>query len=526
MLLVVATTSTSALADRPASAGRPVAATRVGAPPAVDRLTHALDQILADARFDGSQVGLQVRDAGSGAGLYSHDAGQRLVPASNNKLLTSAAALEVLGPGYRFHTGALVSGQRHGGVLAGDLYLKGTGDPTMLAADYDRLAGAVAASGLRVVTGELVADDTWFDGTRLGTDWAWDDEPYYYAAQVSALTVAPDTDYDAGTVIVASRPGSTAGQPASLTLVPPNDYVRIVNRATTGPAGSGNTISVDREHGSNTIVVSGSIPMGSDVDQEWASVWEPTAYAAAVFRAALTRHGVRVVGRTSSRATPEDARSVSDHVSMTLGELLVPFLKLSNNGHAEVLTKAMGRQVYGEGSWPAGIRAARTALASLGVDTSALRIVDGSGLSRQDLLTNQQITNLLVAAQARTWFPTWYASLPIAGEPDRLIGGTLRSRMTGTPAAHNVHAKTGSLTGVNALSGYVTDADGHRLVFSMVANNYLVGVTSLVDAVAVTLASFSATTTSPLPAANSISAPPAPTNRDGDELECSWAKAC
>jgi D-alanyl-D-alanine carboxypeptidase/D-alanyl-D-alanine-endopeptidase (penicillin-binding protein 4) len=373
-----------------------------------------------------------------------------------------------------------------------------------------------------VVTGELVADDTWFDATRLGSDWAWDDEPYYYAAQVSALTVAPDTDYDAGTVIVESRPGSAAGQPASLTPVPPNDYVRIVNRATTGPAGSGNTISVDREHGSNTIVVSGSLPAGGDVDREWASVWEPTGYAAAVFRAALARHGVRVVGGTGTRATPHEARPIADHASMTLAELLVPFLKLSNNGHAEVLTKAMGRQAYGDGTWPAGIRAARTALAGLGVDTSTIRMVDGSGLSRQDLLTNRQITNLLVAAQSRAWFPAWYASLPIAGEPDRLVGGTLRSRMTGTPAAHNVHAKTGSLTGVNALSGYVTGADGHRLVFSMLTNNYLVGVTDLIDAVAITLASSGMAKPSPLKAA----APPTPTNRHGDEVECSWVKAC
>jgi len=495
----------------------------VAAPAALD-LPATLDQLLTDPRLAGSHLGLHVRDAVTGAELYARDTGDRLIPASNEKLLTSAAAAEVLGLAHRFHTRALAAGERHGPVLRGDLYLKGTGDPTMLAADYDALAASVAASGVRVVVGGLVADDTWFDQVRLGSDWAWDDEPFYYAAQVSALTLAPDTDYDAGSVIVEARPGPAAGAPATLALVPANSYVRLVNRATTGAAGTAETISVVREHGTNTIVVSGSVPLGGAATRDWATVWEPTGYAASVFRDALARHGVLVMGRTTYGATPATAQVVADHASMTLGELFVPFLKLSNNGHAEVLVKSMGRARSNAGTWSAGLAAMSAVLPGLGVNTAVIRTVDGSGLSRRDWLTTQQISNLLVAAQSRPWFPAWYEALPIAGQPDRLVGGTLRARMVGTPAAGNMHAKTGSLTGVNALSGYVTDADGRRLVFSIVANNTLSSAASLLDAIGVALASYSAGGGAAI-AARTVETAPA-LNANGEEVECSWVKAC
>ncbi|WP_203922981.1 D-alanyl-D-alanine carboxypeptidase/D-alanyl-D-alanine endopeptidase [Rugosimonospora africana] len=507
-MLVVATTAPVVLALTPAHA-------------ATTSMSTALDQILADTRLDGASVGVQVRDAASGTVLYSHDTDRRLIPASNDKLLTSTAALEVLGTDYRFHTKVLTGGQRYGSVLAGSVYLKGGGDPTMLAADYDQLAGQLAQTGVRVVTGDLVADDTFFDSQRLGADWAWDDEPYSYAAQISALTLAPDTDYDAGSVIVQTT-GTTAGHAPTVTLVPANNSVRVDNRATTGPAGSANTLDVTRDHGTDTMVVTGSIPAGVPTDKEWMAVWDPTGYAAGVFRDALARHGVKVLGRTAEEATPAGAHEVADHPSMTLAQLLVPFLKLSNNIHAEALTKAMGQKVAGVGSWSAGIAAEHTVLSAMGVDVSTIRQVDGSGLSRQDLLTNQQITNLLVAARGKPWFGTWYSALPIAGVADRMVGGTLSSRMAGTPAANNLHGKTGSMTGVNALSGYVTDASGRLLVFSAIINNYLGAVTPLLDAIGVTLAK--STPDGVTPAA----VPRAPRNAPvtDDAVECSWVKAC
>ncbi|WP_204003999.1 D-alanyl-D-alanine carboxypeptidase/D-alanyl-D-alanine endopeptidase [Virgisporangium aurantiacum] len=492
-----------------------------GALPSAAGIVDTLDRILADPRLAGVTVGLEVRDTADGSVIYSRNAGQRLVPASNNKLLTSVAALEVLGTDHRFHTRVLGTGRQRGPVLAGDLYLKGGGDPTLLAGDYDALAKTVADSGIRLVTGRLIADDTWFDANRLGHDWATDDEPQSYAASISGLTVAPDTDYDPGAVIIEARPGAVAGQPAALSVVPAVGDVTLVNRATTGPAGSANTLSFNREHGTNTFVVSGSTPVGAAVSRDYMAVWNPTSYAATIFREALKRHGVRVQGSTGYGATPAGATERAAHESMTLGELLVPFLKLSNNMHAEVLLKEMGRAAAGQGSWAAGLAAASGALTALGVDMTVQRQVDGSGLSRQDLLTNHQITTLLLAARAEPWYQTWYDALPIAGVSERMVGGTLRSRMVGTPAAGNVHAKTGTLTGVSALSGYVTDANGRKLVFSMINNNSLGGVSALLDAVAVALAS-------PQNAAASANPPGAGggPSSTGDEVECSWVKTC
>lgn len=494
-------------------------------------LVADLDRILADQRLVGAHPGVVVRSADTGETLYSRGAQDRMVPASNTKLLTSVAALEALGPDYRFTTDVLATADQAGPALLGDLYLKGGGDPTLLAADYEGLARQLADSGLEVVTGRLVADDTWFDPVRLGVSWAWDDEPFYYSAQIGALTVAPNTDYDAGTVIVGVSP-SVPGAAPTVRLTPDTGYVRIDNRATTGPAGSPETISAVREHGTNTIVVSGSVPAGGATTQDWATVWEPAGYAADVFGKALASNGIRVLGGTALGATPSGARTLAQHRSMTLAELMVPFLKLSNNGHAEVLLKAMGREVRGQGSWGAGIAVARERLAALGVSAGAYRMVDGSGLSRMDFVAAGQFADVLLAARAEPWFDRWYSALPIAGVPDRLVGGTLRNRMRNTAAAANVHAKTGSLTGVTALSGYVTAANGELLVFSIVFNNYLSGSPKdIEDAIAVRLAGYQGDTDRQVASPSVIVPAPLPvddptTSPDESSLECTWARAC
>jgi serine-type D-Ala-D-Ala carboxypeptidase/endopeptidase (penicillin-binding protein 4) len=490
--------------------------------PAADSLASQIDALLADPRYVGSQVAVVVRDADTGATLYDHNGDERLLPASNTKLFTSAASLDELGPDYRFRTTVSTSGQRQGSVVAGDLYLTGGGDPTTLASDYGDLAAQLSDLGVRTIRGDLVADDSFFDHQRLGAFWSWDDEPFYYSAQISGLTVAPNTDYDSGTVIVETRPGAQVGQPARFTLVPNTSYVRVVNDAVTGPAGSSNTISVERGHGSNVIHVTGSFPIDGTVNQEWSTVWEPTGYAADVFKRALEAHDIELRGRVRTGVTPDDATTLATHDSMRLGDMLIPWLKLSNNMHSEHVVKAIGAEVEGEGSWSAGLDAIENDLSSLDVNTNVMRMVDGSGLARADFIPPEQITNLLVAARDEPWFDEWYDALPVAGNPDRFVGGTLRSRMVGTPAANNLRGKTGSLTGVTALSGYVTDADGEPLVFSIVANNYLSSPRSVEDALGVLLASYSEDTGATAPNVRELR----PTHALPADIECSWAKAC
>jgi len=507
------------------SGATPSAATPSGG---VGSLTQAIDQVLADARLQGSQADVVVRSATTGETLYNHLGTNRLVPASNDKAYSSLAAMQVLGPDYRFSTTVAAGGAQTGSALGGDLFLRGTGDPTLQPADYDALAAAVAAAGVKVVSGRLVADDTFFDHRQYGDNWAWDNNPFSFQPEISALTVAADAVFDVGSLTVETRPGAAAGQPAVVRTVPATDFVHITNQATTAAAGSGDNISVERRNGVNDIVVTGTIATDAGVDSTLSTVTDPTGYAAALFRDDLQRHGVRVAGPTVRGATPAGARAITTRQSIPLSQLLIPFLKLSNNGHAEILVKAMGAKVQGVGSWDAGLPSVTGVASQLGVDTGTVQIVDGSGLSNLDFIPALQTTNLLIGAQKEPWFQTWFDALPIAGQSDPLVGGTLRRRMTGTPAAGNVHAKTGTLTGASALSGYVTDADGERLVFSIMENNYLSGAPKdLEDAIAIDLAEFSRT--SGVPASRAATARPAMTrpalDPHGHAVECSWTRS-
>ncbi|RAJ36849.1 D-alanyl-D-alanine carboxypeptidase/D-alanyl-D-alanine-endopeptidase (penicillin-binding protein 4) [Kitasatospora sp. SolWspMP-SS2h] len=480
-----------------------VAAPGGSAPPASaaasSALTADLDRLLADPRLAGATAAVKVVDTESGEVLYAHDSQHLVLPASTMKLVTSAAALDALGTGYRFGTDVLATGRSDAGVLRGDLVLRGGGDPSLLPQDLDALARQVADSGVRLVTGSLGYDASRYDDVPLGSGWAWDDEPYYYSPQISALTLAGDTDYDMGTLQVTLTPGEP-GRPAAVRVVPADTGVRITGSVTTGPAGSGYSADVTRRHGTGEIVLSGSLPADNGPDDEWVTVDDPAGATAHAFAAALARHGVRVLGLPGrdpvATTTPAGARQVAHHDSAPLGDLLVPFLKLSNNGIAEHLVKELGRTGSGQGSWSAGLARITDFLHRNGLDTTPTRQADGSGLSRYDLVTADRYTALLTYARTQPWFATWYEALPIAGNPDRMVGGSLATRMQGTAAAGNVHAKTGSMSGVNTLAGYVTSPEGRKLAFAVLVNDFVApSPRPVIDQIAVRLA------TGPAPAA-------------------------
>ncbi|PQZ95479.1 MULTISPECIES: D-alanyl-D-alanine carboxypeptidase/D-alanyl-D-alanine-endopeptidase [Pseudomonas] len=430
----------------------------------------SLEQLLADPALNGATVSLMVRDVRSGSTLYQHNPRTRLIPASNLKLLTTAAAMDVLGPQYRFSTQLLSNGAQQGERLTGNLYLKGLGDPTLQFADYQALAAQLASQGVRQIQGDLVFDDTFFDAERLGVDWAQDDESTYYGAQISALTVSPNTDFDAGTLLVTARAPLAPGQPVSVAVSPSTDYVQLSNRAVSGP---GNSYGITRQHGTNLLQLTGALAPGKQ-SRQWVSVWEPTQLVANLFEQALAQQGIQVLGRrVIGGASPATARLLAEHRSAPLQALITPLLKLSNNNMSEALLKAMGRKASNAGTAQAGVAAVAAFLQRQGIDPSTLIQVDGSGLSRRNLVSSQTLTDLLLASARQPWFNAWYAALPIAGNSERMTGGSLRYRLRGTAAENNLHAKTGSMAGVSSLSGYITDAGGRRLVFSMVSNNYL-----------------------------------------------------
>lgn len=459
-------------------------------------LKKDLDKILSDPRLAKAHVGVQVRDTSSGANLYARGVDTAITPASNLKLLTTVAALDLLGPDHRFTTTIATSGTRQGSTVKGDLYIKGTGDPTIQDADYSAIAKKVAAAGITKVTGRLLVDDSWFDSQRFHPKWDPADAPFAYGAQVSALTVAADDLYDVGSVGITATPGAAKGDPVKVATKPKTSYVKIQNKATTGAAGSTSTLAIDRPAGTNTYVVTGSVPAGGDAVEKLRSVNDPALYAGDRLRAGLTTSGVTVAGGTAHGTLPNSgAKPVTSRKSQPLAKLLTPFLKLSNNGIAEILAKSIGRKVSGTGSWAAGTKAILQHASKLGVNTSKYAMIDGSGLGNPNKVSADGVTTLLTKVRTKPWFGTFHAALPIAGKSGDLVGGTLADRMKNTPAADNVHAKTGTLTGVTALSGYVTDPTKKRLTFSILFDDFSGDApTDIQDAIAVRLASGKAST--------------------------------
>jgi D-alanyl-D-alanine carboxypeptidase/D-alanyl-D-alanine-endopeptidase (penicillin-binding protein 4) len=436
-------------------------------------LVTKLNSVMKDSRVRHATSGAIVLDAKNGSQLYGRNADRAITPASNTKILTAATALHVLGPGYRFKT-EVIRRARPGsdGVLRGRLYLKGYGDPTTMKADFAGLARQVRAAGIRRVSGKLIVDSTFFDSVRYNPNWSTAYASDYYAAEIAALTVAPNTDYDSGTTIISYAPRSR-GSRAKITTVPAAaaNYVKIVNKTTTSARGTSSSFWAHRAYGTNTITVGGRVPLGRT--GSWMiTVHKPELYAGAVFRAELAKAGVTIAGSTAIGQLPGTSHTlVGVDRSMPLSQLLVPFMKLSNNMHAEALTKTMGTLKGNPGNWADGLSYTKAYLKSTGAPMAGVVLVDGSGLTRRNKLTPRALARFLDKIQDETWWPAFDHALPVAGNTKRMVGGTLRHRMNGTKAANNAHAKTGTLSGVTALSGYVTGADGRRYVFSMLSQH-------------------------------------------------------
>jgi len=480
---VAALVATTACAANPSLPAPP-------APPARPALQATLDAILAAPALEHTYWGVVVKSLKTGETLYSLNPRKLMMPASNMKIVTLAAAAERLGWDFTYETKVFVAGSVQAGTLQGDLIVVGSGDPSIMEKDVDTLfadwASRLKAAGVRAIAGRVVGDDDLFEDRELGFGWSWDDLPDDYAAGVSAL------QFNENAVRVTIAPGPAAGDTAGVSISPPASGLSVVSSVTTGAPGGATSIGTARLPGSMRLELRGSISAGASPAVLTVSVENPTLFFATALRDALIANGIDVRGPAADiddihDAAPRPAAPFIVHRSAPISTLAVWLMKISQNLYAETLLKTIATDT--PRSADSGRNETAAVLQAWGVGADSVIQRDGSGLSRYDYVTADALVAILahVDRDDRLRGP-FEASLPIVGRD-----GTLERRMKGTAAEGNARAKTGSMSNVRGLSGYVTTADGEPLVFSILANNFETPGATINDAtdkIVVALASY------------------------------------
>ncbi len=454
-------------------------------------LQKRLDRLLDAPPFDRHAWGIVVLDT-TGKVLFQRNATRLFIPASNTKLMVSAAAAVLLPPDGTVMTSVYAAGLVDSGVVQGDLVLYGRGDPTMSRRCFDadtlkagacetdpmrrlrELAAQIRARGIRVVAGSVVGDGSYFEPTLLHETWEHGDLLWWYAAPVSALA------FNDNSLDLRWGPGPEPGAPGVLALSPDLGDVTIQNRTTTVErAGSGLDVGA---LGPLSLWAGGSISRAAPTRTSYVALPDPNRLAASAFRRALAEAGISVLGGTESTtdslryAQSRTAAPLAETASRPFREWLAPILGPSQNLFAEMLLKLVGRRVSGEGSWRAGIAAERRLLIdSVGADSTQFSLRDGSGLSHVNVVSPLTFARLMLWMRRHPRFDVFEPALPVAGR-----SGTVRNRMVGTAVEGRVKAKTGSIFRVNAFSGYVTLPNGRTRIFSIQTNNHDLGGSAMI----------------------------------------------
>ena len=465
------------------------------------RLARRIDAILAEPEAARGFWGIQAVSLTTGKVLYEQNADKLFTPASITKLFTTSAALALVGPDYRFKTTVETAGMvdKHGRVT-GDLVLVGRGDPNLSgrtlpysirterklppASVLADLADQLVQKGVKYIDGDIVGDDSFFASERYGEGWSQEDLVWGVGAPVSALTINDNVMFV--NILPADRPG----EKAFVSVEPFANYYTIDNRILTTPTGTGPRKFVfTRQPGSRVLTLWGNIPADDAGGGEGLAIDEPADFAAQLFQDLLEQRGITVYGKTRTRHTElanlenlsvtafasGGGRPTNNHQPLVLGlhesqpllEDLTVTNKVSQNLHAELMLRLLGREKGTAGTVESGLEVERGFLTQAGIGRDEYALYDGSGMSRLNLATPAAVVKLLQYADKQPWGPSFAGTLPVAG-----TDGSLIDRLKGTAGDGRVRGKTGTLTHVTALAGYATTVGGERVAFTVFCNNH------------------------------------------------------
>lgn len=456
-------------------------------------LQRSVSNVINDAFLKPAQIGIYIELLNNGEILYDLNSEKLFIPASNQKLFTSAVALEELGPDFQFRTEFYKEGEIRDSTLFGNLIIRGMGDPSISGeySDEDVLAifrqwcDSLLMHGIKNIAGEIIGNEGYFTDEQLGSGWMWDDEPFHFSALSSALS------YNENCINITVLSGEKSGDSLLIITDPESDYVVINNNAITVHADSGSTLKITRQRAENIITVSGEMP-SDQIKEELVTIENPSLWFLNVFTKVLKEKNITFSGKlkTDKKIFQNLNRNkIFTHKSPPLKELLKTLNFESNNFYAEQIFKTLAAVKKGQGNAEKAREVFYECLSNWGVDKNQYIPVDGSGLSRYNLTTPLAIAQVLRYMYKSPFFEDFTNSLPIAG-----VKGTLEKRMSGTVAQGVLKAKTGYVKYSRNLSGYTKDRKGNDYLFVFMFNNYTVStsiINGLQDKIAVLLTEYS-----------------------------------
>lgn len=443
------------------------------------RFTQAAEQMLRESDMQSASVGMSVVDVATGQVLYSHDADRGLATASTMKAITTASAMAILGPDFRFETKLAAAGEIREGVLYGDLVIIGTGDPS-LGSDRHRAsdgldplmyewAQQLKNKGINTIRGSVIGDDSFFSTQLTPGNWGWEDMGNYYGAGPSALNICENTyrlDLSSS-----SQPGGTT----TILRTDPPMQLFFVNELTAGAAGSGDNAYIYGAPYTQIRYVRGTIPPGKSLFTIKGSMPDPALFCAQQLAISLEKCGITIVDAPSTtrlrkladKPLPRPTQVLYTHYSVPLTEIAQATNFNSINLYAEALARRIAVERGKEGTSIDGAIVMEGYWSGKGVNTRGMNPKDGSGLSPNNVVTASQFTSILSLASRSSYAASYLASLPVAGE-----SGALKSSMKGTAAQGKIRAKSGYISGVRGYVGYADLPNGRRVAFAFVANHF------------------------------------------------------